>query len=242
MEVIISALPDKKLRVVFPYNKGIIDIFRKNPQARWSITQQSWIIPDNLTYLKFFLDCLAKHRYITPIILTTEIDYHRFLPLKIKLHLSINQNFTTPPQISQLISPPSPASQNTISVQPKDAPGWVAQGNQTTQIAQGKQTAQVANTTIRPPREITPEQRAAIDTLTETFKNAMEGRHYSPRTQSAYRTWLSRFLKRYAHIPARLFTNRQLNEFLTSLAVEGDVSASTQNQALAALLFFYIRV
>ena len=67
-------------------------------------------------------------------------------------------------------------------------------------------------------------------------------RHYSPRTAEAYLTWIRRFI---------LFHNRQhpaqlgapeVSRFLSSLAVKGRVSASTQNQALAAILFLYSKV
>lgn len=109
-------------------------------------------------------------------------------------------------------------------------------------MSESRITTSTSTSIIKSPIKISAEQCAAVDTLTTTFKNAMEARHYSSRTKTAYSTWLARFLNRYGHIPASELSNRQLNEFLTSLAVEGDVSASTQNQALASLLFFYTRV
>ncbi len=67
-------------------------------------------------------------------------------------------------------------------------------------------------------------------------------RHLSPRTEEAYVAWVRRYVlfhrKRHPHTMAE----REVTEFLTHLAVERHVAASTQNQALAALLFLYQHV
>lgn len=68
---------------------------------------------------------------------------------------------------------------------------------------------------------------------------ALRARHYSPRTAEAYRAWVKRFV--YFHglrHPAEM-GEFEINAFLTHLAVNEKVSASTQNQALSALLFLY---
>jgi integron integrase len=70
----------------------------------------------------------------------------------------------------------------------------------------------------------------------------MRLRHYSRRTERAYVQWIRRFIlfndKRH---PAEMGRD-EVTRFLSALAVERRVSASTQNQALAALLFLYGRV
>ncbi len=71
---------------------------------------------------------------------------------------------------------------------------------------------------------------------------ALRSRHYSRRTESAYCHWVKRFI--YFHNirhPAEM-AEPEINAFLTHLAVKGKVSASTQNQALSALLFLYRHV
>jgi len=64
-------------------------------------------------------------------------------------------------------------------------------------------------------------------------------RHYSIRTEQAYVHWVKRYIifhgKRH---PGDMGPN-EIERFLTWLAVQGKVSASTQGQALAALLFLY---
>ena len=68
-------------------------------------------------------------------------------------------------------------------------------------------------------------------------KTILKTRHYSERTQECYLGWLKSFFEHY-DCNAQL-GQKQINEFLTNLAVKSRVSASTQNQALAALLFYF---
>ncbi|MGH9366611.1 MAG: integron integrase, partial [Thermoanaerobaculia bacterium] len=67
-------------------------------------------------------------------------------------------------------------------------------------------------------------------------------RHYSLRTEEAYVAWIRRFIlfHRKRH-PAEM-GEPEINAFLSHLAVHGRVAASTQNQALSALLFLYRQV
>jgi integrase len=64
-------------------------------------------------------------------------------------------------------------------------------------------------------------------------------RQYSPRTEEAYVQWVRRyiFFHKLRH-PAEMGTE-EIQAFLSDLAVRGNVSASTQNQALCALIFLY---
>jgi hypothetical protein len=75
--------------------------------------------------------------------------------------------------------------------------------------------------------------------LLDQVRDAIRTRHYSYRTEEAYTGWIRRFIlfhhKRHPAEMGRL----EITQFLTALAVERHVSASTQNQALAALLFLY---
>jgi integron integrase len=62
------------------------------------------------------------------------------------------------------------------------------------------------------------------------------------RTEEAYVGWIRRFILASGKRHPRVMGAREVEEFLTHLAVQGKVSASTQNQALAALLFLYREV
>jgi integron integrase len=78
--------------------------------------------------------------------------------------------------------------------------------------------------------------------LLDRVREAIRARHYSRRTEKAYVHWIKRYIffhgKRH---PAELGAP-DVTAFLTSLAVHDKVAASTQNQALSALLFLYREV
>ena len=75
--------------------------------------------------------------------------------------------------------------------------------------------------------------------LTTQVRNAVRLRHYSRRTEHAYTHWIHRFIKFCGMRHPRELGPAEVTRFLSSLAVEGEVSASTQNQALSALVFLY---
>jgi integron integrase len=67
-------------------------------------------------------------------------------------------------------------------------------------------------------------------------------KHYSVRTEQAYVDWIRRFILFHHKRHPDEMGKAEITEFLTHLAVEKHVSASTQNQAFAALLFLYQQV
>lgn len=71
---------------------------------------------------------------------------------------------------------------------------------------------------------------------------ALRSRHYSRRTEEAYLHWIRRFLLFHNGAHPRELAAGGVNRFLTHLAMEQKVAASTQNQALAAVLFLYKHV
>ena len=78
--------------------------------------------------------------------------------------------------------------------------------------------------------------------LIATYREALSSRHYARRTIATYERWLRRYVRFHQLRHPREMGGPEINAFLTHLAVEDQVSASTQNQALAALLFLYRRV
>ncbi|MFN9487345.1 MAG: integron integrase [Cyanobacteriota bacterium] len=75
--------------------------------------------------------------------------------------------------------------------------------------------------------------------LIQRYREELQARHYARRTVDTYEQWLRRFLRFHQRRHPREMGSEEVNAFLTHLAVEGQVSASTQNQALSALLFLY---
>jgi site-specific recombinase XerD len=69
-------------------------------------------------------------------------------------------------------------------------------------------------------------------------RQAIRLRHYSRRTESAYVAWIRRFIVFHRKRHPRELGEREVTAFVSNLAARG-VSASTQNQALSAILFLY---
>lgn len=67
-------------------------------------------------------------------------------------------------------------------------------------------------------------------------------RHYAYRTEETYVQWIRRYILFHNKRHPKEMSKVEIEAFLTHLAVEGQVSASTQNQALSALLFLYREV
>ena len=78
--------------------------------------------------------------------------------------------------------------------------------------------------------------------LYDCVLEALPSRHYSRRTEEAYLHWIRRFLAFESGTHPRELAERDVNRFLTHLAVNENVAGSTQNQALAAVLFLYQHV
>jgi len=78
--------------------------------------------------------------------------------------------------------------------------------------------------------------------LLSRVQAAIRLRHYSLRTERAYSDWIKRFILFHGKRHPEEMGEAEITEFLTHLAVQGGVAASTQNQALSALLFLYREV
>jgi integron integrase len=75
--------------------------------------------------------------------------------------------------------------------------------------------------------------------LLDQARDAARLRHLSLRTEKAYLGWIRRYVRFHGTRHPRELGAEQVREFLSHLAIEGNVAASTQNQALSALLFLY---
>ena len=78
--------------------------------------------------------------------------------------------------------------------------------------------------------------------LLDQVRQAIRRRHYSDRTEKAYTHWIKRYIFFHNKRHPLEMAESEIARFLSSLATEGRVSASTQNQALNALLFLYHEV
>ena len=78
--------------------------------------------------------------------------------------------------------------------------------------------------------------------LLDRLREAIALRHYSAKTEKAYRRWIVRFLQFHGMRHPSALGGAEVTSFLNWLAQERRVSASTQTQALSALLFLYRQV
>jgi integron integrase len=78
--------------------------------------------------------------------------------------------------------------------------------------------------------------------LLDQVRRAVRVRHYSRRTEEAYTYWIRRFIVHHGKRHPNDLGAEHVASFLSWLAVSQQVSASTQNQALCALLFLYKEV
>jgi integron integrase len=90
--------------------------------------------------------------------------------------------------------------------------------------------------------------RASIDTgfswvfVFDRLANEIKIRHYSPKTLKAYRGWIRRFQAYTKSKDYQQLSQQDVVDFLTYLAVDKQVSASSQNQSFNALLFLFKHV
>lgn len=87
--------------------------------------------------------------------------------------------------------------------------------------------------------EPSPANHSPESALLRQLRDEVRKRHYSSRTEDAYADWISRYLRFHRFRDPREMGKGEVERFLSHLAVEGEVAASTQNQAFSALLFLY---
>ena len=98
-----------------------------------------------------------------------------------------------------------------------------------------------------PPSVVNAQRGAGEPRLLDLVRERLRVLHYSKRTELAYVNWITRYLQFHRDRAGtwrhpRELGSKELTEFLTRLAVQGRVAASTQNQALSALLFLYQQI
>lgn len=78
--------------------------------------------------------------------------------------------------------------------------------------------------------------------LLEDVTRAIEAKHYSPKTAQAYTRWIHRFIIFNGKRHPKDMGGPEVSKYLSHLATDRQVAASTQNQALSAILFLYREV
>ena len=83
------------------------------------------------------------------------------------------------------------------------------------------------------------ESPVSAPSLLTQLRDAIRTRHYSRRTEDAYTAWVRRFVEFNRRQHPQSLGAAEVRDFLSALAVREQVSAATQNQARAALVFLY---
>ena len=78
--------------------------------------------------------------------------------------------------------------------------------------------------------------------LLDILRDEIWARHYSPKTERTYANWVKQYIIFHGKTHPNDLDEKDVNRFLTYLATKRHVSASTQNQALSAILFLYKNV
>jgi len=89
---------------------------------------------------------------------------------------------------------------------------------------------------------VTPQLERMKPKLLDQVRDAIRVKHYSIRTEQAYLHWVRSFILFHKKRHPAEMAEAEISQFLTHLAVDRKVAASTQNQALSALLFLYSQV
>jgi len=86
------------------------------------------------------------------------------------------------------------------------------------------------------------QKRSSIEPVLDQARHLIRLKHYSISTEKTYLSWMERYLLFYDHRDPKEMSGKEVEAFLSHLAVNLNVSASTQNQAFNALLFLYREV
>jgi len=218
------------LSIAFPFDRTIINALRDIPRAHWNEVDKVWLIPGT----SYCLGCLLDALYRTGLFTYTDPEEHE--PL-----------FDGPSDVAGCGNPIiEPEESRSLQTEP-DHPAYAS-----LPIDTARHVA-VPDPTAEPPTEVSvfadppssamvPVSRIPASPLVGRFRAALEARHYSPRTKEAYIQWILRYATFHHFAPPARLGEAGINAFLSHLATEVEVSASTQNQALAALLFLYREV
>jgi site-specific recombinase XerD len=84
---------------------------------------------------------------------------------------------------------------------------------------------------------LSPVQTADKPKLLDQVRDVIRRKHFSIRTEQSYVDWIKRYILFHGKRHPNEMAEAEITAFLTHLARAGKVAASTQNQALSALLF-----
>jgi integron integrase len=247
------------LSIRFPYSQTIVDALRKVPRCHWDPERSAWLVPNGRSSLVALLGVL-RETGLFPAALSSIDPYAVTLPLDLPFEAASIPGLprpagTLPPRAPSKAPPKAPPVQTAfgsghLSRLVDTRHDGAEAGHETGESSWRADTkALFADQPVAPAlvpaaaahapaaEGLATSDKAA--SLLERYAAALEARHYSERTRESYTKWLLRFIDANKGRNVEALGETEINAFLTKLAVSENVSASTQNQALAALLFLY---
>ena len=211
MVVSIMGERDGWLSIRFPWNALILNCLRQIPGHSWYKPIKTWFVPST----QFVIDYLLSLLYETGLF-TAESEPQGTIERTPEPPICLDDS-----DEAFLRSPTTP-------VHPDSCPAPSVDNLPTPDDGLFVDTL--------PDRE---EASTREESFLERYCSSLRARHYSDRTQAAYLQWVKRFVEYCKPRPLDELGEPDINTFLTDLAIREDVSASTQNQALAALLYLF---
>ena len=214
MNLNVSVSESGTLLIRFEYDEDIVNALRTIQGCRWNPKFQGWFL---------FNSPSTRKRLFSALWATGLFNLKELCSIDIFQSIKIPDS-DVPQDFSSILKPVPPAlSASSNSANSPNRP--ISSVCKTLPVSQSTKAFSVSPDISSP--------------LREKFLELIEARHYSPRTRDAYTAWLTRFCQYHRGRSLSSLTEKDINSFLTALAVDIEVSASTQNQALAAILFFY---
>lgn len=255
MKLTVSKESDRQLALRFPYDRLIIEAIKGIPGHRWDPDRLVWFIPNRRSRLSELLALLRE----TGIFQESSIDVD---PYAVSLPLELRFESRQMPDIAAPEAGPDPEGPTVDDAEPGAnarrpllrrapyGPAALPDPDPTPMLQPSLQPVFVDDEEDNPTRALfapspprtPPDPDSRAPALVGRYAAALEARHYSDRTSESYVKWLRRFIDFNTGKNVESLGEKEINAFLTRLAVSENVSASTQNQALAALLFLYRNV
>jgi len=187
---------------------------------------------DYKKWLRYYLDYCHKYHH-SPADKQSFSHFHKKLSSKNQSKASCRQAYAAVVLYHEMLG----TSSAPIAMPPQSQPHYDQRP-----VDSGRIVAAPAGQSARPDPDSLKLTGASWVTVYEKLNSMIKVRHYSIRTLQAYRSWTRNFQGFTRSKAPELLCMTDVKEFLTSLAVEKKVAASTQNQAFNALLFLFRHV
>ena len=251
MKVTITETNVGCINVSFPYDLVVKEAIKTIPGRLWNSEEKIWTVPDNRHARKELMEALYNTGFFnvydgsraqigadTPRIAETQVDADTpRIGADTPRIAGTQVDANTPQRARTLVGANTPQRARTLVG--ANTPRIGADTPRIARTLVGADTPRIAETQVD---ANTPRNHDTENVALTRYKVALTARHYSERTKETYLKWFNKYLDFFPYKTISALDEKSINEFISDLAVNHKVSASTQNQALAAILFYYKNV